>query len=332
MNPSKKNVKALALFSGGLDSMIAIKLLTLQGIEVIALYMDIGFGSKTDITQTLQNRASLVGAKLHVVDIKEEYIRDILFSPKYGYGKHFNPCIDCHGYMFKIASSLLDKLNAQFIISGEVLGQRPMSQRSDAMRSVKKLSGLEEDLILRPMSAKHMPLTKPEIEGWVDRDKLLGITGRGRDTQLALAKEYGWEDFQSPGGGCLLTDPRFSEKLKEFLKYESLHVKDVALLKAGRHLRLPNQSKLIIGRDQAENEILEHINHEGYLRVKTLGIPGPFALLSKSANKEDKNLSARLVLTFCKTSPNEIYTVEVGAQSIQASPFETREEAHQYLI
>lgn len=327
-----KKKRALALFSGGLDSMIAIKLLTLQGVEVIALHMDIGFGSKTDITQTLRNRATLAGAILEVVDVKEEYLREVLFSPKYGYGKNFNPCIDCHGYMFKIAVSLLKRFEADFIISGEVLGQRPMSQRSDAMRSVVKLSGVEEDIILRPMSAKQMPLTKPEREGWVEREKLLGITGRGRDTQLALAKEFGWEDFQSPGGGCLLTDPRFTEKLKEFLKYEELSVPDIATLKVGRHLRLSGGAKLIIGRDQSENELLEKAENKKFISLKVYDISGPYALLSSEATSEDKHLAAKLILTFCKTIPTQIYTVRVGEESLEATPFATREEAHQYLI
>lgn len=330
MNLYKK--RALALFSGGLDSMIAIKLLSDQGIEVIALHMDIGFGSKTDITQILKKRAQIAGANLEVIDIKEKYLQDVLFTPKYGYGKNFNPCIDCHGYMFKIAASLLKKFEADFIISGEVLGQRPMSQRSDAMRSVTKLSGIEEDIILRPMSAKQMPLTKPEREGWVDREKLLGITGRGRDTQLALAKEYSWEDFQSPGGGCLLTDPRFTQKLKEFLKHDTLHVNDIATLKAGRHLRLSGGSKLIIGRDKSENNILDTVNNEKFIALKALELPGPSALLSIEASQEDKNLAARLILTFCKANIEEMYAVRVGEEVIQASPLKTREEAHQYLI
>jgi tRNA-specific 2-thiouridylase len=330
MNLYKK--KALALFSGGLDSMIATKLLSDQNIEVIALHMDIGFGSKTDITQTLRNRAALAGARLEVIDVKEEYLNEVLFNPKYGYGKNFNPCIDCHGYMFKITASFLDKFDADFIISGEVLGQRPMSQRSDAMRSVVKLSKIEEDIILRPMSAKQMPLTKPEREGWVDRDKLLGITGRGRDTQLRLAQEFGWDDFQSPGGGCLLTDPRFSEKLKEFLQYEKLNVTDIGILKAGRHLRLSDGAKLVIGRDKEENDLLENNQNEKFISLKAYDISGPYALLSSNASEEDKNLAAKLILTFCKTKPQEVYTVRVGEQKIQASPLKTRQEAHRYLI
>jgi tRNA-specific 2-thiouridylase len=332
MKKFDKKRKALALFSGGLDSMIAIKLLTLQNIEVIALYMDIGFGSKSDISETLKNRAQIVGATLEIVDVRQEYIDEILFAPKYGYGKHFNPCIDCHGYMFKIALSLLEKFDADFVISGEVVGQRPMSQRLDAMRSVKKLSGDSENLILRPLSAKNMPDTKAEIEGWVDKSKLLGISGRGRDTQLQMAKDFGWEDFQSPGGGCLLTDPRFATKMREFLKHESLHVKDIDILKTGRHLRLPDGAKLVVGRDEKENNILEKAKHSKFLHVKADEIPGPFSLLSKDASKEDKELCAKIVLTFAKTSKEQTYDVQIGDESIKATPLERREEAHKYFV
>lgn len=333
MNSCKKKIRALALFSGGLDSMIAIKLLNMQGIEVIALHMDIGFGSKNDISDILDQRAKIAGASLfEVVDIKQEYIDEILFSPKYGYGKYFNPCIDCHGYMFKIAFSLLEKFEASFVVSGEVVGQRPMSQRKDAMHSVNKLSGNNENLILRPLSAKNMPATTPEINGWVCREKLLGISGRGRDEQLLFAKEHGWENFQSPGGGCLLTDPRFTQKMREFLQYETLHVKDIALLKAGRHLRLPDGAKLVVGRDERENTLLENLHHDQYLHVKADDIPGPSALLSKDASSADKSLCAKIVLSFSKTSHESVYLVQIGEENTQASPFETRQEAHQYLL
>ncbi len=327
-----KNIRALALFSGGLDSMIAIKLMRLQGIEVTALHMNIGFGSKNDVSETLRNRARIVDADIEIIDIREKYIQEILFSPKYGYGKHFNPCIDCHGYMFKIALGLLERFDAQFVVSGEVVGQRPMSQRLDAMRSVKKLSGDEDNLILRPLSAKNMPYTKPELEGWVDKEKLWGVSGRGRDMQLSFAKECGWEDFQSPGGGCLLTDPRFAIKMKEFLKYESLHVEDIDILKTGRHLRLPDGAKLVVGRDEKENTILEKTNHPNFLHVKADDIPGPFSLLSKEATQEDKELCARIVLTFTKTSKETLYGVQIGDINIKASPLDTREDAHKYFV
>ncbi len=324
--------KALALFSGGLDSMLAIKLMTMQNIEVTAININIGFGSKTDVSEIMRRRAALAGATFEILDLKDKYISNVLFNPKYGYGKFFNPCIDCHGFMFRIALELLPKFDADFIVTGEVIGQRPMSQRADALRSVKKLANDEDDLILRPLCAKNLEPTKPEREGWVDRKKLLNISGRGRDIQLKMAKEFGWEDFQSPGGGCLLTDERFTNKMREFLKYDDLKSEDIDILKNGRHLRLPNGSKLVIGRDKSENDFLEKAKSSKYIKVKALHIPGPYSLLSANANKEDIDLSAKLVLTFAKTEPSKTYEVEVGDKILKASPFKKRENAHVYLV
>ena len=231
-------MKALALFSGGLDSMISIKLLTDQGVEVTALHIDIGFGGKDDKSEILKSRANMVGADLEIVNSREQFVQEILFNPKYGYGKNFNPCIDCHGNMFRIAKALLQKHNASFIITGEVIGQRPMSQRSEAIKNVTKLAGDEEGgLILRPMSAKLMTPTIAEKNGWVDREKLLDIEGRSREVQLRLAKEYGFEEYESPGGGCLLTESAFEKKIRDIMEHDKFTVEDIDLLKAGRHLR-----------------------------------------------------------------------------------------------
>ncbi len=216
-------VKAISLFSGGLDSMLAIKLIVEQGIDVEALYIDTGFGSRKDIRDTLKGRAEMAGASFRAVDIRDEYLKKVLFNPKYGYGKHFNPCIDCHGYMFKVAKSMMERLNGSFIITGEVVGQRPMSQRAEALNQVISLADDSEDrLILRPLSAKLLKPTTPELKGWVDRDRLLDISGRGRERQLRLAKMFGWRDYESPAGGCLLTQEQFSRKVEEFIKYDDM--------------------------------------------------------------------------------------------------------------
>jgi len=331
MNENRQR-HAIALFSGGLDSMIAIKLMTMQGIKVTAINMNIGFGSRTDVSETMKRRAKLAGAEFRVIDVRDDYIKKVLFNPKYGYGKHFNPCIDCHGFMFRIAREYFEELDADFMVTGEVLGQRPMSQRSEALDLVKKLALDEDDLILRPMCAKNMPITKPEREGWVDREKLLDISGRGREIQLQLASDFGWEDFQSPGGGCLLTDINFTKKMREFIEHNELEVEDIDVLKNGRHLRLPNNSKLVIGRDKAENELLENAINEKYIRVRVDKIPGPFALLSCDANEDDKNLSARIVLTFAKTDPKLEYNVHVGNETVKAIPLAKREDAHKYFV
>ena len=327
---SKKH--AIALFSGGLDSMLAIKLMVEQGIRVTAINMNIGFGSRTDVSATMKRRAELAGAEFKIIDVRDDYIKKVLFNPKYGYGKHFNPCIDCHGFMFRVAREYFEELGADFMVTGEVLGQRPMSQRAEALDLVKKLALDEDDLILRPLCAKNMPITKPEREGWVDREKLLEISGRNRDVQLQLAADFGWEDFQSPGGGCLLTDINFTKKMREFIEYNDLQVEDIDVLKNGRHLRLPDGSKLVIGRDQAENELLENAINNKYLRLKVDKIPGPFALLSADANENDINLSAQIVLTFTKTDPQNEYDVHVGSKIIKTTPLPKREDAHKYFV
>jgi len=326
-------MRALALFSGGLDSMISVKLLTEQGIDVTALYIDIGFGSSEDRSELLKSRAEMVGADFEIVNAREQFVQDILFDPKYGYGKNFNPCIDCHGNMFRIAKALLPKYDASFIITGEVIGQRPMSQRSEAIKNVTKLAGDEEGgLILRPMSAKLMTPTIAEVNGWVDREKLLGIEGRSREVQLRLAKEYGFEEYESPGGGCLLTESSFEKKIKDIITHEKFEVADIDLLKAGRHLRLPNGAKLVIGRNQDDNEKLKKIENPKYVFARALDISGPLSLLSANADESDKNLAAKLILTYTKTPTDQEGAVMIGEEVIKAIPFESKDSAKEFFV
>jgi len=197
--------KAIALFSGGLDSTLAMKLIIDQGIEVVACNINTGFGATRDRKEHMQNMCDQVGAELKIIDIQSEYLQSVLFSPKHGYGKHFNPCIDCHAKMFEVAKRIMEGEGASFLISGEVLGQRPMSQNADALKIVLNEANVE-GLLLRPMSAQRLEPTIAETEGWVDRDKLEGIQGRSRDRQMELVEEFGITDYESPGGGCLLTD------------------------------------------------------------------------------------------------------------------------------
>jgi len=327
------NRRALALFSGGLDSMLAIKLIKDQGVDVTALFIDTGFGSTKDNRDILKKRADIVGADFEIVDVRDGFIKDILFTPKYGYGKNFNPCIDCHANMIRVAKALLPKFDAHFVITGEVLAQRPMSQRKDALLQVKKLAeDLEENLLLRPLSAKLLEPTKPEIEGWIDREKLLDISGRNREVQLRLAKEYGFEDYESPGGGCLLTDERFSNKLRDFVKYEKLEVDDIELLKVGRHLRINDKVKLIIGRNQEENQKIKDVINRKMELIDVLDLPSPISCISKGATKEDKELAAKIILTFTKAKSDEEYEVTFDKESIKASPFNSRDEVKKYFI
>ncbi|HHD83864.1 MAG TPA: ATP-binding protein [Campylobacteraceae bacterium] len=326
-------MRALALFSGGLDSMISVRLITDQGIDVTALHIDMGFGSSRDKSTLLARRAAMVGADFEIVNIREQFVEEILFDPKYGYGKHFNPCIDCHANMFRVAAGLMPKYGADFIITGEVIGQRPMSQRAEAIRNVTKLAGDEEGgIILRPMSAKLMTPTIPEKEGWVDREKLLGIEGRNREVQLRLAEAYGFEDFESPGGGCLLTEGAFEQKIRDMIAHEKFTAADIDLLKAGRHLRLPGGAKLVIGRNKEDNEQLQKIQNEKFLFARANDVPGPLALISKNASDADKALAAKLILTYTKIPPEAQGSVTIGDEVIAATPFENKTYAQPYFV
>ena len=326
-------MKALALFSGGLDSMLAMKLISSQGIEVKALNINIGFGSRTDNSELMRKRAAMAGASFEMIDVQNEYLSKVLFNPKFGYGKHYNPCIDCHAFMFKTALSMLEDEKASFVITGEVLGQRPMSQRGDAMAKVKALAADEEDLILRPMCAKNLPETKPERLGWVNRNKLEGISGRSRKRQLELAQEFGFEDFESPGGGCLLTLESFAKKLRD-LKDNSneIELSDTQLLKYGRHLRLPNGAKMIVGRNELENQLLKALKNNKFEEIKLFDLVGAYSLLSKDSSKEDLELALKIALTYTKAENNKSYELEFLDKKFTSKAFENKEMISKYLV
>ena len=324
-------MKAIALFSGGLDSTLAMKLIIDQGIEVLAININTGFGSTKDRLDHMQSMCDQVGAELKIIDIQSEFLQEVLFDPKHGYGKNFNPCIDCHAKMFAVAKRVMEHEGASFLVSGEVMGQRPMSQNKEALQTVLNESNCD-GLLLRPMSAKMLKPTIAEENGWVDREKLEGITGRSRDRQLALAKEIGLDDFESPGGGCLLTDENFAKKMFDFIKYDKFEVKDIPLMKFGRHFRLGDGAKLVIGRDKEENGYLQVIDNDKYFHIRTVGIPGPHAMLSKNATDEDIQLATKAILTYCKTTPDKSYTLSFDGKEIQGYPFNSRDEMKAFSI
>ena len=324
-------IKAIALFSGGLDSTLAMKLLIDQGIEVIACNINTGFGSTKDRYTHMKSMCDQVGAELRIIDIQSEYLQDVLFSPKYGYGKHFNPCIDCHAKMFEVAKRILVDEGASFLISGEVLGQRPMSQNKEALQTVLNESNCD-GLLLRPLSAKLLAPTIAEETGLIDREKLEGIVGRNRERQFALAREYDLKDFESPGGGCLLTDDTFSKKMRDFIAHDTFLIEDIPVLKYGRHFRLKEGAKLVIGRNEEENEKMELIINEKFLHVRTPNIPGPFSLISKAASSEDKELAAKIILSYCKTKENESYMITFGDEEFVLFPGFLRDDAKPFTI
>lgn len=324
-------MKAIALFSGGLDSTLAMKLIINQGIEVLAVNINTGFGSTKDRLEHMQSMCDQVGAELKIIDIQSEFLQDVLFDPKHGYGKNFNPCIDCHAKMFAVAKSIMEAEGASFLISGEVMGQRPMSQNKDSLQTVLNESNCD-GILLRPMSAKMLKPTIAEEKGWVDREKLEGITGRSRDRQLEMVKEIGLDNFESPGGGCLLTDENFGKKMFDFIKFDKFEVKDIPVMKFGRHFRLSDGAKLVIGRNQEENQHLQDIDNDKYYHVKTVGLPGPHSLLSKDASVEDKAIATKAILTYCKTTVEDSYTLSYDGEEINGSPFNSRADMKVFSI
>lgn len=324
-------MKALALFSGGLDSTLAMKLIINQGIEVTAININTGFGSTRSRTEHMQNMCDQVGAKLKIIDIQSEFLQDVLFDPKYGYGKNFNPCIDCHAKMFAVAKRVMEAEGASFLISGEVLGQRPMSQNGESLQIVLDESNCN-GLLIRPLSAKRLKPTIAEENGWVDREKLENICGRNRDRQMELVREFALKDYEAPGGGCLLTDENFSKKMRDFIKYDKFEVKDIPVIKYGRQLRLSGGAKLVIGRDMSENEVIEHIENEKYIKIKCIDLIGPTSLLSANATSEDRAIAAKAVLTYCKTSPDQSYRLKFGDEEVEASPYSSRKELESFFL
>ncbi len=280
------NKRAISLLSGGLDSTLSTKLMLDQGVDVVALNFTSPFSSRREKERGLQavRTAKELGIRLMLKDKGPEYI-DVIRSPKYGYGKNINPCIDCRIFMLRKTKEIMAEEGASFVVTGEVLGQRPMSQRRDTIRVIEKASGLE-GLIVRPLSAQHFLPTVPEEEGIIDRTQMLDIAGRSRAKQYELVEKYKLNEFGSPGGGCLLTDPIFSLKLKDLFEHSTgFTLKDIELLSVGRHFRLGPDTKLVVGRNEGENEKLLSLWEEPYVLFQPADFNGPSAILKGSLDR-----------------------------------------------
>jgi tRNA U34 2-thiouridine synthase MnmA/TrmU len=303
--------KAIALLSGGLDSILAVRLMLEQGIEIEALNFMTVFCTCTAKGKTClasKSAADNLGIKLKVFEISKEYF-EIVKKPKHGYGSNMNPCLDCRIFIFKKAGEYMRKRGASFLITGEVLGERPMSQRRDAMRIIERDSGLD-GLILRPLSAKLMEPTKPEKSGLVDREKLLSIKGRSRKPQIRLAKEFGIDDYPCPAGGCLLTDPGFANRMRDLIKHTpDFTVNDAELLKSGRHFRLAGNAKLAVGRNKAENERLSVLAGENDTRFWPIGTNGPTGVGRGDFSDEDISQASGIVARYSDREPGQEVTV-----------------------
>ena len=299
-------VKAIALLSGGLDSILAVKLILEQGIEVEGVTFETPFFS----ARKARSMAKKVGLPLVIIDITEEHL-EMLKAPRYGYGKNMNPCIDCHILMLKIAGKRMEETGADFVFTGEVLGQRPMSQGRQSLDLVAKRSGYQE-YILRPLSAKLLPETKPEIESKVDRQKLLDLQGRSRKRQIEMARCYGITDYSTPAGGCLLTDPMFSKRLKDLFKHHrDFRIRDIELLKFGRHFRINNTTRVIVGRNSLDNEAIQRFYEEGDILIHMTHFPGPTAIVPDGADEADEKVCrhAAAICAYYSDAPKDVENI-----------------------
>ena len=295
----KKIHIALALFSGGLDSLLAVKVIQDQGIKVIPVCFESPFFScKKAIQSAKQNNLYV-----NVIPLEQDYL-EMIQNPKYGYGKNFNPCIDCHAFMYSKLGDMMEKFSADFLISGEVLGQRPMSQQLNGMNAVAKLSGYK-DLIVRPLSQKLLQDTKPIREGWVDKELLLELRGRSRTPQIELAEKFGIIEYPTPAGGCLLTDPGYSKRLTDLKQHDMFANGFITFLNVGRHFRLDDSTKLIIGRNQNDNEymekLIENSAKQGNIVLKARDIPGPIGIVQSRdeiVSKEILKLAAEILVRY----------------------------------
>jgi len=354
--------RAVALISGGLDSLLAARVMLDQGIEVEGVNFFTGFcveGHTHAIREKQRAKpkrnnalwvAEQLGIKLHIIDVIDEY-KDILLNPKHGYGAHMNPCLDCKVFMVKKALELLQmdvgpdggagflsRHGFDFIITGEVIGQRPKSQRKETMPIIARESGAN-DLLLRPLCARLLPPTLPEREGWVDREKLYAFNGRNRKPQIALAQSLGFDDWSQPAGGCcFLTDAQYSNKLVDLWEARGTReyeLDDVMLLKVGRHIRPATNYKLIIGRELGENRYME-----GYRNTFTSLYPvshnGPLCLIDGEPTADDLQLAARILARYSqgKAAPEVIVHMDRPdgtSEELTVSPLpasEIREDWH----
>ena len=306
--------KAIALFSGGLDSILAVKLMLDLGIEVEALHFTSPFYIHTDRNADCRaeaiSSANKYGIPIKVMDEQLDYI-EMVRNPIHGYGKGVNPCVDCRIYLFRKAREYMLETGADFVFTGEVLGQRPMSQRRDTMRIIEKESGLE-GLLLRPLSARHFKPTIPETEGWVDRDKLLAIEGRSRSVQIQMADNMNVKEYPPPAGGCLLTELSYLPKVRDVFSYaEELNLRDFRLLKTGRHFRLTPKCKAIMGRNEADNNQLELARQPEEAALTWLDGNTPVAIIIGDQDDDLLKLSARILLRYTKAEPGTECRIEL---------------------
>lgn len=306
--------KAIALLSGGLDSTLAVLTMLRQGVDITAVTFLTHFGCDiTDSSSCSKDpfpAARKFGFEVKLCHLADKFI-DIVKNPKYGHGKNMNPCIDCRILMLREAKDLMAMTGADFIITGEVLGQRPMSQRRDSFPVIDREAGLEGH-VLRPLSARLMNPTIPEKTGLVKRDMLLGFSGRSRKPQMSLAREVGLTDYPMPAGGCLLTEPNYSYRLRELLDHKpEPSLNDLYLLRAGRHFRLSPECRAIVGRNETENQKIQSLTGEDDFLLAVEGVGSPVTLLAGKGCEDFIPMAASICARY--SDARHLASVEVAA-------------------
>jgi tRNA-specific 2-thiouridylase len=292
-------IKAIALLSGGLDSTLAAAIVKCTGIEVIGLHIRTLFDAERNRAHYVAEAARMLDIPLRLLDLSEEHL-EIVRRPKHGRGAGLNPCLDCRVFMLKAGGRVMVKEGAQFVVTGEVLGQRPMSQHRDALDLVAKKSGLG-DRVFRPLSATFLPDALPVKEGWISREDLPEIRGRGRKLQISLAEKLGIRDYPQPAGGCLLVDKAYAARLRDAFSHvgrDVMRVEDFLLLRYGRHFRLSERAKVIVGRNENENEILEEYVL-GRIAIRPTDTVGPLTLVEGNLSREGRKTAAALAARYC---------------------------------
>ena len=327
-----KRARTLGLFSGGLDSMLAALVLRAQDIEVTGLVWVTPFFT----SERAEESAAAIDLPLIIEDLTDRYVH-LLYDPPRGFGKWMNPCIDCHLLMLREAGKIMDREGYDFLFTGEVVGQRPFSQNKGALNYIARESGYGE-VLLRPLSARLLKTTRPEREGLVDRDQLLNISGRGRKQQMELAARFGITSYPAPAGGCLLTTPGYSRRLRDLVQHRpqsELSRRELDMLKWGRHFRVDPATKIIVGRDQRDNEALELLIRPGDVTLKAELYPGPLVLLPRAAAEADLPVAAALCASYSSASLGEMVSVRVeGWPGVEIMPGrrEPREKFQELLL
>ena len=310
--------------------MLAASLVRAQDIDVLALFFETPFFTSAKARES----SRILNIPFRVVNITERHL-PVIKNPKHGYGSAMNPCIDCHALMFRIAGEVMQDERADFIITGEVLGQRPMSQNRRSLALVEKESGMT-GLILRPLSAKLLEMTVPEEKGWVKRDLLLDIKGRSRKPQMALAKELNLTGYPSPAGGCLLTEKEFSKKLKDLFDFEqNPNVSHLELLKVGRHFRIAPQSKVIVGRNKKENAVIRNLAGTDDVLIFSISVPGPTALVSGESSQEQLELACGIAAAYSDARDRDscdLRIIKNTGEKIVVVPVPDKEQFRPFMI